>query len=172
MRTTFRCRNQTDNAFVLKSDDVKKDNLTSHNNILQSNFRTFQPADVSTETGTITIANHGFSNGNEIEFQRDPDDIDGELPGGLSEESTFFVVGVTTHTFKVSASENGAALTFTSHGSGTQRCWGNRCRIRDDDPRFDIGIGDKAATHEKLGTVTRVKCKCLTTCPIRLPDRH
>lgn len=61
---------------------------------------------------TITIATHGFINGQKVTFQS------GFVPAGLSAGVTYFVVGATTNTFQVSATLGGSAVAITADGTG------------------------------------------------------
>lgn len=71
---------------------------------------------VSSSTDTITSPAHGFTNGDKIQFYA------GTMPGGLSENVTYFIVNATTDTFQVSATAGGSAINITSDGSDVHWC--------------------------------------------------
>lgn len=62
-------------------------------------------------TDIITAPAHGFANGDTVTF------YGGTPPGGLTEGTVYFVRDVTTDTFKVAATNGGAAINLTSVGS-------------------------------------------------------
>jgi microcystin-dependent protein len=72
-------------------------------------------------TCTITIASpavvtcnaHGLVNGDAVFFE-----TTGALPTGLTADTTYFVINVTTNTFQVSATRNGTAINTTGSQSG------------------------------------------------------
>lgn len=78
-----------------------------------SNIHSFAPADVNTGTDTITIASHGYLNTQPVMFSST-----GTLPAGLNSTSFYYIINSATNTFKVSATEGGAAVNITSTGSG------------------------------------------------------
>jgi hypothetical protein len=76
--------------------------------------KTFAPADVDTGTETITIASHGFVNGQKVRFVSS-----GTLPGGLTANDNVFIINTTVNTFQISQSFGGAAINLTTAGTGT-----------------------------------------------------
>jgi hypothetical protein len=76
--------------------------------------KTFADTDVTVGTDLITIASHGFRDGDAVQFEN----ADGALPTGLSIETTYFVVSSASGTFKVSASRGGTAVDITAASGG------------------------------------------------------
>jgi surface protein len=62
---------------------------------------------------TVNLTAHGFSNRQQVAFSTIVSTT------GISTYTTYFVVGVTTNTFQVSATYNGSAITLTTDGSGS-----------------------------------------------------
>ncbi len=93
------------------------------------------PIDYSTET--ITIANHGFSNGNEVTYSNGG----GTNIGGLTTGTNYFVIGATTNTFQLAATSGGSAINLTASGStlGTGHT-------------FDVDIGSSHIVVQQIGT--------------------
>lgn len=75
--------------------------------------------DVDASTNTITIANHGLSNGDDILFTLEPA---ASIPGGLAINTGYKAINVTTNTLQVS-SDGTNPIDITSVGSG-------QCRLR------------------------------------------
>lgn len=75
-------------------------------------------ADSSNET--ITLSNHGFSDGDKIKVANSG----GALPAPLAAGTTYFVRDVTTNTFKLAATLGGAAINLTTNGTGTNSVTG------------------------------------------------
>ncbi len=69
----------------------------------------------SSSTDVITAADHGFVNGDPVNFAN----AGGALPGGLSANVTYWVIAATTGTFKVATTPGGTAVNLTSNGTGT-----------------------------------------------------
>ena len=97
---------------------------------------------VSTSDNTITIANHGFVDDEQVYYGigRNSDDEDAAVIGGLVDNSSYFVHSTTTNTFKLSESHSncgdaavvsltglssdGTKQTFTSQGKpGKGQTW-------------------------------------------------
>lgn len=72
-------------------------------------------ADVDGPTGTIRLEAHGLLNLDEVTFEKT---AGGTLPTAISEFVVYFPIRVSENLFKVSATPNGAPLTFASVGSG------------------------------------------------------
>ena len=67
---------------------------------------------------TIYKVAHGFTDGTRISFS-----TTGTLPTGLSAGTSYFVIGATTDTFKVSTTSGGAPIDLTAIGTGTNTCY-------------------------------------------------
>ena len=97
---------------------------------------------ISTSDNTITIANHGFVDDEQVYYGvgRNSDDEDAAVIGGLVDNSSYFVHSTTTNTFKLSESHSncgdaavvsltglssdGTKQTFTSQGKpGKGQTW-------------------------------------------------
>lgn len=67
-------------------------------------------------TGTITSAAHGYSNGIAVAINST-----GSLPGGIQPGQVYFVVQVTTNTFKLATAQSPESfpLSFSDNGTGT-----------------------------------------------------
>jgi len=78
--------------------------------------KTFVSGDVDTGTETITIASHGFVN-NDIVYFSNPTPAD--LPGGLTQNTKYYIISSTANTFQVSLTSGGSAVNITSGGTGT-----------------------------------------------------
>lgn len=72
------------------------------------------PADVNITTETITIAAHGFANGEHVMYWFS---TGGTVIGSLTNLTCYFIVGATTDTFQLSLTQNGAAINLTSQGT-------------------------------------------------------
>lgn len=72
---------------------------------------------VSANTGTsrLTKINHGMADGEEITISNSG----GELPSGLNEGYTYFVVNKTANDFQLEATSGGGAINLTTVGVGT-----------------------------------------------------
>ena len=68
------------------------------------------PIDYSTDT--ITVANHGFSNGNEVTYSNGG----GSNIGGITTGTNYFIVGATTNTFQLSILSGGSAINLIAPG--------------------------------------------------------
>lgn len=62
---------------------------------------------------TVQSAGHGLSNGDRVAVYNV---LAESLPAGLSEQTLYWVVGVTTDTFQLSTSEGGSAVDITGQG--------------------------------------------------------
>jgi hypothetical protein len=120
--------NKTTNDFqiALKAGGTAIDFVTNGTGNLYSHKQSWQPHGIFplkenelrsvafTDAGDIvTLNNHGFNNGDEVIFNiiRDVD--------GVNAKQIYYVVNATTHTFKISTSAGGSALTFKNNGTGT-----------------------------------------------------
>jgi len=64
-------------------------------------------------TDIITSAAHALANGDLLQFTTET-----TLPAGLSLATNYYVIDITTNTFKVSATPNGTAVDITGTGTG------------------------------------------------------
>ena len=78
--------------------------------------QTFVPGDVNTGTDEITIASHGFIDGRIVYFSNS---TPSNLPGGLTQNTKYYIKNATTNTFQVSLTNGGSAVNLTSGGIGT-----------------------------------------------------
>lgn len=67
-----------------------------------------QSGTASASTDFVTIATHGFSDGDKVVFQS------GYTPAGLTANTTYFVRDKTTNTFKVATTSGGTAIDITT----------------------------------------------------------
>lgn len=70
---------------------------------------------VDAGTDTFTSASHGLTNGKKVRVRN----TDGNLPGGLSGSTTYYVIAAATNTFQLSTTQGGSAVNVTSVGDGT-----------------------------------------------------
>lgn len=63
----------------------------------------------------LTSFAHGYANDDRVYVKRGGGSA---LPAGLAEDTLYHVVGVTTDTFQLSATQGGAAVTITADGEG------------------------------------------------------
>ena len=63
----------------------------------------------------LTSNSHAFTNGDRVKITS----TGGSVPGGLAAGTQYFVVGTTTNTFQLSATQGGSAVNITDTGSGT-----------------------------------------------------
>tara|TARA_Y100000114_G_scaffold58575_1_gene53597 strand:- start:371 stop:3406 length:3036 start_codon:yes stop_codon:yes gene_type:complete len=98
------------------------------------------PIDYSTET--ITINNHGLSNGNEVTYSNGG----GTNIGGLTTGTNYFVISATTNTFKLSATSGGSAINLTDAGGslGTNHS-------------FDLDIGSSHVLRQDIGSTHQLQ---------------
>lgn len=97
---------QTTRAATLQS-------ISTVSNSIKKNFQANSTFVQVSPTNTITISNHGFTNGNKLVFEST-----GTLPSGLIEGALYYVVNSTTNTFQVSSSIGGSAVTISDVGNG------------------------------------------------------
>lgn len=65
-------------------------------------------------TDFLTATAHPFSNDDQVTLWSEDDD----LPAGLDDEITYYIINKTADTFQLSLSQGGAAVNFTDNGSG------------------------------------------------------
>ncbi len=82
---------------------------------LMGNVRMGSLVTADVTNNTITSVGHSLANGTVI---RVLSFAGGALPGGLAEDTRYFVVGATADTLQVSATAGGTAIDITSAGSG------------------------------------------------------
>lgn len=63
---------------------------------------------VDLTANTVKQVGHGYANGDQVVF------IGGTPPGGLTEGTTYYVVGAATDTYQVAATAGGAAIDLTA----------------------------------------------------------
>jgi hypothetical protein len=83
---------------------------------LSTVLRAFVADDVAGDT--VRSPAHGFANDDRVAFEAE--DV-GSLPTGLAAGTLYYVVNAATDTFKVSATQGGAAIDITTTGSGKVR---------------------------------------------------
>ena len=96
---------------------VGSNSITVNNNATEtSRAQTFLPSAVTVASpGIITITNHGFTNGQSIDFT-----TTGTLPGGISASVEYFAYPLDPNTFNISTTDDGLNLVaFTNQGTGT-----------------------------------------------------
>lgn len=82
---------------------------------LTAQFYTYHTVEsVDTVANTLTITNHGLSNGLQAIVRA----TGGILPAPLATSATYYIVGVTTNTLQLSLTPGGAAVDLTGAGSG------------------------------------------------------
>jgi len=82
--------------------------------IYRTNSDTFATSDVDAGADTITITSHVFANGDVVTLSSTD-----TLPAGLSASTLYYVVGVASNTFQLSATLGGSAIDITDVGVGT-----------------------------------------------------
>ena len=101
----------------------------------------FTPADINTGTDTITLAGHGFQNGDVVYYDAGCATLPACGAAGLTHrEQAYFIVGATANTFQVSLTKGGAAVNITGQGSsGNQRFYkADEANVTaDSTPRFN-----------------------------------
>lgn len=79
---------------------------------------TIESADASANTLTSTA--HGFTDGMQTQVRV----TGGVLPGGLAEDTFYYVVSATTDTLKLATTPGGTAIDLTTPGSGFMQLFG------------------------------------------------
>jgi hypothetical protein len=85
--------------------------FTINHNLLENS----QTITANSSTDILTAADHGFVNGDPVNFAN----AGGALPGGLSANVTYWVIAATSGTFQVAATPGGSAINLTTNGTGT-----------------------------------------------------
>lgn len=83
-------------------------------------YGTGQTFTANASTDIITATTHGLSNGNILVLTSTS-----ALPGGLSANTVYYVISVTTNTFQLSATSGGSAINITDTGTGTHTFYNN-----------------------------------------------
>jgi hypothetical protein len=94
--------------------EARADWIADRNRIKDKYLKPWAACSVDAGTDTITVASHGFANGDLVDFSATT------LPGGISEDTKYYVINKATDTFQISATEGGAAIDITSNGSEVQ----------------------------------------------------
>ncbi len=81
-----------------------------------SEYVSFSSADVDAGSDTLNIANHGFSDGENISIESD-----GATPGGISSGYEYFVKNSTANSLQLSITLEGDIKDITSAGSGNMK---------------------------------------------------
>lgn len=98
---------------------------------------------VDPATDTFTSTAHGKSNNDRVMIKNE----NGNMPGGVTATTVYYVIGATANTFQISATEGGAAVNVTSAGDGTHKvytCWyqtvqnGNELKIPSGQLQFSM----------------------------------
>lgn len=92
-------------------------------------------------TDIITANSHGLANTNIIFLQNSG----GALPTGLSANTPYYIISSTVNTFQLSLTSGGAAINFTTDGTGTNS-FSNSFKVPDLRGSFPMGAGTKVNT--------------------------
>lgn len=98
---------------------------------------------VDTSTDTLTSAGHGLSNGDRVKVRSE-----GAVPAGLSEATTYYVVGATTNTLQLSLTSGGAAVNLTDAGYGTITVHLDKSKAAEAGDTLSFGAGELVITLE------------------------
>jgi hypothetical protein len=101
------------------------------------NSHTFTTVDIDISTDVITINSHGYSSGQAVQFSNATST---NLPGGLTQSLTYYILNPTTNTFQISATKFGAAVNITSVGTGTHT-------VKNQLPKLVISNGTTTNTY-------------------------
>lgn len=110
-------------------------------------------------TDTITLINHGFSDGNVVNF------VGASLPAGITAGTDYYIITATTNTFQISTTFGGGAVNITAVGSGSVER-SNQIRMTDNATSsltgviVSFGAGyriDTATTSTAAGTTVTFK---------------
>lgn len=75
------------------------------------------PFTAANATDTLTATAHGQTNGQKVRVSSS-----GALPAGLTAGTDYYVITAAANTFQLSATLGGAAVNFTTDGTGTHTC--------------------------------------------------
>lgn len=101
---------------------------------LSTVLRAFVADDVAGDT--IRSPAHGFADDDRVAFEAE--DV-GSLPAGIAAGTLYWVINAATDTFKVSATQGGAAVNLTTTGSGKVRKVTPKIVNSGDTFRFQVG---------------------------------
>lgn len=98
-----------------------------------------RPSDANLGTATftnasdlVTVTAHGLVDGQRVYF------TGGTAPTGLSLSTRYYVINATSSTFQLALTKGGAAINFTTDGTGTRTAF---------NPNFTLGEGGGEDTH-------------------------
>lgn len=109
---TFDVPDATTVRFVAFWDALTGGNCVSYNPIAGPTAAPPREFITDLATDTLRSAAHGYANGHTVVICGDT------VQGGLTEGTTYFVVGATTDTFQLAATSGGAAIDLTSLAGG------------------------------------------------------
>jgi hypothetical protein len=121
-----------------------------------SNVNTFNSGDVDTSTDTISITSHGYTSGQSVIFSNS---TPSDLPGGLTQGITYYILNPTTNDFQISLTVDGSPVDLTSGGSGTHT-------VQNQLPKFMISDGVTTNTYSFIAGVqqiTEIQCNAAST---------
>jgi hypothetical protein len=103
-------------------------------------------------TDTFTSNSHGLANGEVVRVEAElPADA---LPGGMSNSTTYYVVGAATNTFQLSTSSGGSPVDLTADGSGAVRRYGNTTVALAVDNVAASAVGSASAQADQVANET------------------
>lgn len=110
---------QTSGALTAPAQPLPARNGALLKVLVASGFdNTFTSSDVSVPNNYVTIANHGFITGQKVQLT-----TSGSLPTGLSLATDYYVIRISSSTFRFATTPynafNGTAVTMSGAGSGT-----------------------------------------------------
>lgn len=117
----------------------------SNNSTLNSRSISFTPSDVNITDNTITLTNHGLTDGDNVQFSTSV-----TLPAPLVSGTPYFVVDSTGGTIKVSAIEDGSPIDITTQGTGS-----HTITVRTDLEAF--GWIDYSGTYSQPDTNSKIR---------------
>ena len=99
--------------------------LTSQNGAVPLFRKIFNPGDplsrnISVDSDTITIFNHGFQTGEQITYDNHGNTSVGVKPSGVIPSTVFVVSRLDNNRFKIATSANGTPLEIRTLGTGTE----------------------------------------------------
>lgn len=104
-----------ENVLQSKNPKAQKLALIERNMRMWYGLRKYRVTSVTIAApGVFTLDWHGFNRNDRVILE-----TSGALPTGLSAETWYYVITVTDHTFKLSATRDGTAITTTGSQSGT-----------------------------------------------------
>lgn len=88
--------------------------VLSNNATATSRFFNFSPSAVTTASDTITINNHGFVDGDSVQFSST-----GTLPAPIVSNAIYYIILSNSLSFKISDEVDGDPINITTQGTGT-----------------------------------------------------